>query len=120
MNITVSGGSGLAYGLTNYPPAPAFYNMPTVFTGPLPTLLSLTEFSPTRPTWSPPPPLIPYAPNVQLFSDNSQKVRYFSIPNSGPPYTSTEQISYAPSFLTLVLPLRHRLRQDLRVANQRQ
>jgi hypothetical protein len=26
-----------------------------------------------------------YAPNVQLFSDNAQKVRYFSIPNTGAP-----------------------------------
>jgi len=41
--------------------------------------------------------LIPYAPNVQLFSDNAQKVRYFSIPNTGAPYTPEEQIAYAPT-----------------------
>src|SRR5271170_2540995 len=41
--------------------------------------------------------LIPYAPNVQLFSDNAQKVRYFSIPNTGAPLTPSEQIAYAPT-----------------------
>jgi mono/diheme cytochrome c family protein len=35
---------------------------------------------------------------VQLFSDNAQKVRYFSIPNTGAPYTPAEQIAYAPTF----------------------
>ncbi len=98
VNITVNPGTGQPYGLTNYPPAPAFYNMPTVFTGPLPTLLSLTGVFSNTPNMVPAATLIPYAPNVQLFSDNAQKVRYFSIPNSGPPYTSTEQISYAPTF----------------------
>ncbi len=98
VNITVNPATGQPYGLTNYPPAPAFYNMPTVFTGPLPTLLSQTGVFSNTPNMVPAATLIPYAPNVQLFSDNAQKVRYFSIPNSGPPYTSTEQISYAPTF----------------------
>ncbi len=42
--------------------------------------------------------LIPYAPNVPLWSDGAQKVRYFSIPNSGAPYTSAQQIAFAPTF----------------------
>jgi uncharacterized repeat protein (TIGR03806 family) len=86
VNITVNPGSGLPYGLTNYSAAPPFYNMPPVFTGRLPT-----------PAMAPAASLIPYAPNVQLFSDNAQKVRYFSIPNTGAPYTPAEQISYAPT-----------------------
>jgi uncharacterized repeat protein (TIGR03806 family) len=98
VNITVNPGPGQPYGLTNYPPAPSFYNMPTVFTGPLPTLLSQTGVFSNTPNMVPAATLIPYAPNVQLFSDNAQKVRYFSIPNSGAPYTATEQISYAPTF----------------------
>ncbi len=98
VNITVNPSTGQPYGLTNYPPAPAFYNMPTVFAGPLPTLLSQTGVFSNTPNMVPAATLIPYAPNVQLFSDNAQKVRYFSIPNSGPPYTATAQISYAPTF----------------------
>jgi uncharacterized repeat protein (TIGR03806 family) len=98
VNITVTAATGLPYGLTNYPPAPPFYNMPPVFNGPLPLLLSLTGVFTNTPDMVPAASLIPYAPNVQLFSDNAQKVRYFSIPNTGAPYTPSEQISYAPTF----------------------
>ncbi len=98
VNITVLPGTGQPYGLTNYPTAPGFYNMPPVFTGSLPTLLSLTGVFSNTPGMIPAASLIPYAPNVQLFSDNAQKVRYFSVPNTGAPYTPSEQISYAPTF----------------------
>jgi mono/diheme cytochrome c family protein len=97
VSITVTSGSGLPYGLTNYPAAPAFYNMPTVFTGPLPAQLSLTGVFRNTPDMTPVAGLISYAPNVQLFSDNAQKVRYFSIPNTGAPYSPGEQIAYAPT-----------------------
>jgi uncharacterized repeat protein (TIGR03806 family) len=97
VNITVNAGSGLPYGLTNYSPAPAFYNMPPVFTGPLPTLLSLTGVFTNTPAMAPDASLIPYTPNVPLWSDGAQKVRYFSIPNTGAPYTPAEQIAYAPT-----------------------
>ncbi len=98
VNITVLPGTGQPYGLTNYPTAPGFYNMPPDFTGSLPTLLSLTGVFSNTPGMIPAASLIPYAPNVQLFSDNAQKVRYFSVPNTGAPYTPSEQISYAPTF----------------------
>jgi hypothetical protein len=99
VNITVTAGTGHAYGLTNVPPAPAFYNMPPTFTsGAIPALLSQTGVFTNTPNMVPAASLIPYAPNVQLFSDNAQKVRYFSIPNTGAPYTPEEQIAYAPTF----------------------
>jgi hypothetical protein len=98
IDITVTAGTGQPYGLTNYPPAPAFYNMPPVFSGPLPALLSLTGVFSNTPNMVPAASLIPYAPNVQLFSDNAPKIRYLSIPNAGAPYASSEQISYAPTF----------------------
>jgi uncharacterized repeat protein (TIGR03806 family) len=98
VNLTVAAGTGQPYGMTNYPPAPAFYNMPPVFTGPLPALLSLTGVFTNTSDMVPAASLIPYAPNVQLFSDNAQKLRYFSIPNAGAPYTPSEQISNAPTF----------------------
>ena len=97
VNITVTSGSGLPYGLTNYPTAPAFYNMPTVFSGPLPALLSLTGVFSNTPNMTPAATLIPYAPNVAFWSDNAQKIRYLSIPNNGAPYTPAEQIAYAPT-----------------------
>jgi uncharacterized repeat protein (TIGR03806 family) len=97
VSITVNAATGLPYGLTNYSIAPAFYNMPPVFTGPLPALLSLTGVFANTPAMTPAASLIPYAPNVQLFSDNAQKVRYFSVPNTGAPYASSEQIAYAPT-----------------------
>ncbi|HEV7925688.1 MAG TPA: chitobiase/beta-hexosaminidase C-terminal domain-containing protein, partial [Verrucomicrobiae bacterium] len=98
VNITIAAGSGLPYGMTNYTAAPAFYNMPPAFSGQLPTTLSQTGVFADTPSMTPVASMIPYAPNVQLFSDNAQKVRYFSIPNTGAPYTPDEQISYAPTY----------------------
>ena len=97
VDITVNPGSGLAYGMTNYSSAPAFYNMPPVFTGSMPTLLSETGVFTNTPDMDPAPSLIPYVPNVPLYSDNAQKIRYFSVPNNGAPYTPAEQIAYAPT-----------------------
>ena len=98
VSITVNAATGLPYGLTNYSSAPAFYNMPSTYTGgAIPTLLSQTGVFSDTPAMTPVASLIPYAPNVQLFSDNAQKVRYFSIPNTGSPYTPSEQIAYAPT-----------------------
>jgi uncharacterized repeat protein (TIGR03806 family) len=72
--------------------------MPSTYTsGTIPTLLSQTGVFSDTPAMTPVASLIPYAPNVQLFSDNAQKVRYFSIPNTGAPYTPSQQIAYAPT-----------------------
>jgi uncharacterized repeat protein (TIGR03806 family) len=98
VSITVNPATGLPYGLTNYSSAPAFYNMPSTYTnGTIPTNLSQTGVFANTPDMVPAASLIPYAPIVQLFSDNAQKVRYFSIPNTGAPYTPSEQIAYAPT-----------------------
>src|SRR5208337_3410575 len=60
VNITVNTGTGQPYGLTNYPPAPAFYNMPPVFTGLLPTNLSQTGVFANTPAMTPASTLVPY------------------------------------------------------------
>jgi uncharacterized repeat protein (TIGR03806 family) len=93
--INVNSGTGSAYGLTSYPATPAFFNMPPVFAGPLPAQLSLTGVFSDTPSMTPVANMIPYTPNVTLWSDGAQKVRYFSIPNSGAPYTPAEQIAFA-------------------------
>jgi uncharacterized repeat protein (TIGR03806 family) len=97
VSITINAATGLPYGMTNYPAAPAFFNMPPVFTGPLPALLSLTGVFSDTPSMTPAASLVPYTPNVPLWSDNAQKARYFSIPNTGAPYTPSEQITYQPT-----------------------
>jgi uncharacterized repeat protein (TIGR03806 family) len=99
VSITVNPGTGLPYGLTHLAPAPAFYNMPaTYYSGTIPPVLSETGIFTNTPAMDPAASLIPYEPNVQLFSDNAQKIRYFSVPNSGAPLTPSEQIAYAPTF----------------------
>jgi len=95
--ITVDAGSGLSYGLTNRPLAPAFYNMPTAFDGALPPLLSATGVFSNTPAMIPTDTLIPYSPNTPLWSDSALKTRYFSVPNSGSPDTPGQQIGFAPT-----------------------
>ncbi len=97
VNITVAAGSGLPYGMTNYPTAPAYYNMPSEFSGSLPALLSQTGVFTNTPNMSPAASLIPYSPNTPLWSDGALKIRYVSVPNSGLPFIPDTQIHYAPT-----------------------
>ena len=41
--------------------------------------------------------MIPYSPNVPLWSDGALKVRYMSVPNTGAPLTPSQQIAFAPT-----------------------
>src|ERR1017187_1803579 len=95
VNITVNSGSGQPYGLTSRAPAPAFFAMPTTFAGSLPLRLSLTGVFSNTPGMIPTNSLIAYAPNVALWSDGAAKTRWFSVPNSGAPYTIDEQIGFS-------------------------
>jgi len=97
VNITVQTGGGQPYGLTNAPGAPAFYNMPMVFAGTLPAQLSLTGIFTNTPAMTPAGGLISYTPNVPLWSDGAQKIRYFSVPATGTNLAPAEQIAYAPT-----------------------
>jgi len=97
VNLTVQAASGAPYGLTNAVPAPAFYNLPTTFAGSLPAQLSLTGVFTNTPAMTPVASLIPYSPNVPLWSDGAQKLRYFSLPTTGAPLSPATQIGYAPT-----------------------
>jgi len=97
INITVNAGSGQPYGLTNEPPTPAFFNMPTTFEGSLPPLLSQTGVFSNTPSMTPTAGLIPYTPNVILWSDGAAKTRYMAVPNNGGTLTSSQQIGFAPT-----------------------
>jgi len=97
VNITVTTATGQAYGLTNAGTATAFFNMPSTFNGSLPPLLSQTGVFSNTPSMTPVNGLIPYQPNVPLWSDGALKIRYLAVPNNGAPYTPDEQISFAPT-----------------------
>ncbi len=97
VSITVSNGSGQAYGLTTRGAAPAFFNLPTTFNGPLPLLVSQTGVFSNTPTMTPVAGLVPYQPNVPLWSDGALKIRYLSVPADGGAMTPDQQITFAPT-----------------------
>jgi uncharacterized repeat protein (TIGR03806 family) len=76
---------------------PAFFNMPTTFNGVLPPLLSETGVFTNTPSRTPAGGLIPYVPNVPLWSDAAVKSRYMAVPNNGGVITPNEQITFAPT-----------------------
>lgn len=97
VSITVAPGSGQPYGLTSNPPVSAFLNMPTTFQGTLPPLLSMTGVFSNTPSMTPTNGLIPYVPNVPLWSDGALKVRYMAVPTAGGSISPDHQISFAPT-----------------------
>jgi mono/diheme cytochrome c family protein len=98
VNVTVNAGSGVPYGLTTNGPVPAFFNMPTTYLpASLPLLLSQTGVFGNTPGMTPTNGLIPYQPNVPLWSDGALKIRYLALPNSGGPVTPNQQITFAPT-----------------------
>ncbi len=97
VNITVTAGSGQPYGLTSRGTSPAFFNMPATSIGSLPALLSQTGVFSNTPGMTPAAGLIPYTPNVILWSDGAAKTRYMGVPNNGAAATPDEQIAFAPT-----------------------
>ena len=61
-----------------------------------PPLLSETGAFSDLGTLTPSTGLIPFAVNSPLWTDGALKSRWIAVPNDGPPYTSNEQISFAP------------------------
>ena len=97
VNITVTAGSGQPYGLTSRSNSPAFYNMPTTSVGSFPALLSQTGVFSNTPSMTPASGLIPYTPNVPLWSDGALKTRFMGVPNNGGGITPDEQIAFTPT-----------------------
>jgi uncharacterized repeat protein (TIGR03806 family) len=86
-----------AYGLTTRGTGQPFFNMPTTSAGTLPAKLSLTGVFTNTPSMGAAASLLPYTPNVPLWSDGALKIRYFGVPFNGAPITPSEQISFAPT-----------------------
>src|SRR6185369_3207885 len=97
VSITLFATSGPPVGLSSRSPAPAFYNMPNTFNGSLPALLSQTGVFTNTPNMGTDPGLIPYTVMVPFWSDGAVKTRWFSVPNNGSPYTTDEQVGFAPA-----------------------
>ena len=97
VNIGVSAGSGQPYGLTNSGNVPAFYNMPTTFSGTLPSVISQAGIFSNTPSMTPTNGLMPYTPNTPLWSDGAAKTRYVAVPHHGGAITPDEQIAFAPT-----------------------
>ena len=95
VQINVKAGSGQPYGLSTNDIAPPFFNMPTTFTGSLPPLLSQTGVFGDTSDMLPTNGLIPYIPNVSLWSDGAVKTRYLALPTRGGPLTPDQQITFA-------------------------
>jgi regulation of enolase protein 1 (concanavalin A-like superfamily) len=95
VSITVAAGTGQPYGLTNREIAPAFFNMSATFEGSLPPLLSETGVFSNTPSMTPAGGLIPYSPNVALWSDGAVKTRYMAVPDDGGAVTPSQQIAFA-------------------------
>jgi uncharacterized repeat protein (TIGR03806 family) len=63
----------------------------------VPNKLSLSGVFSDTPNLIPSAEFIPYNVNVPLWSDGAAKTRWFSVPNTGAPYTPDEQIGFAPT-----------------------
>ena len=97
VSITVSAGTGQPYGLASRARLSPFLNMPGSFNGSLPLLLSQTGVFTNTATMAPLNGLVPYDVNVPLWSDGALKTRWMGVPNGGAPYTTDEQIGFAPT-----------------------
>jgi uncharacterized repeat protein (TIGR03806 family) len=97
VNVVIHPGSGQPYGVTARAATPAFFNMPTEFGGSLPALLSQTGVFSDTPNMVPAAGLIPYAPNVPLWSDGAVKTRWLATPYDGGLETADQQVGFTPT-----------------------
>jgi hypothetical protein len=97
VNITMTNGSGLAYGLTNNATVSAFLNMPTTYNGALPAVVSGTGAFSNTTNRTPAAGLIPYAPNAPQWKDNAVSSWLMAVPNNGGVITPGEQIQFQPT-----------------------
>ena len=95
VNIIVSSGSGLPYGINTRATVPAFFNLPQTFNGALPPLLSQAGVFANTPNMVPANGLIPYSPNTPLWSDGAAKTRWMALPYNGGLDTPDQQIGFS-------------------------
>ena len=92
VNITITAGSGLPYGLTTREKVAAFLNLPSTYNDSMPARLSETgAFSDTA-NRTPASGLIPYGLNAPMWNDGALKSYYLAVPNGGDVITPDQQI----------------------------
>ncbi len=97
VKITINAGTGQPYALSARARVPAFLNMPAAINGALPATLSQTGVFTNTPNMDPVGGLIPYSPNVPLWSDGALKTRWLALPFAGGLDTPDQQIGFAPT-----------------------
>jgi uncharacterized repeat protein (TIGR03806 family) len=97
VNISVTAGSGLPYGLTMREKVPAFLNLPATYNDSMPPLLSGTGVFGDTASRTPASGLIPYALNAPMWDDGAVKNYFMAVPNSGGIITPDQQLRLRPT-----------------------
>jgi hypothetical protein len=92
VNITVTAGSGLPYGLTTHEKVAAFLKLPGTYNDSLPAVISDTGIFSDTPDRIPAGGLIPYGLNAPMWSDGAWASYYLAVPNRGDVITPDQQI----------------------------
>ena len=97
VNLTVTAGSGLPYGLMNREKVEAFLKMPATFSDAVPALLSGTGVFNDTASRAPAAGLIPYRLNAPMWSDGAMESGFMAVPNRGGNITPDEQLRLRPA-----------------------
>ncbi|MGC9942998.1 MAG: PA14 domain-containing protein [Verrucomicrobiota bacterium] len=96
VNVTVTPGSGVPYGLTTREKVSAFLKLPITYNGPIPPLLSETGVFSDTPNRTPASGLIPYQLNAPMWSDGALESHYLAVPYHGDVITPDQQMRLRP------------------------
>ena len=97
VNLTISPGSGLPYGLTSRPVVPAYLGLPGSVNGALPPTLSQAGVFADTTNLVPAAGLLPYTPNTLAWSDGAVSSHWLAVPWAGGQDTVDQQIGFAPT-----------------------
>ncbi len=97
IQINVTAGSGLPYGLTNRAKVVPFLKLPATFSDKVPLLLSGTGVFSDTASRAPAAGLIPYQLNAPMWSDGAQESSFMAVPNRGENITPEEQLRLRPT-----------------------
>ncbi len=97
VNLTVTAGSRLPYGLTTRKKVTPFLNLPAAYNETMPPVLSATGVFRDIARRTPDDGLIPYQLNAPMWSDGATASYYLAVPNRGDVITPDQQIRLRPT-----------------------